>query len=296
MIGEAMVGRRWVAVVAAGVVMLLLGPGVSAQARVMGAGPTHQPLTGSGQTAALYWTSFEDPGGTISKANLNGTGGHVIVSGQAAPVGITVDCSHIYWADFDAGTIKEASLDGRWVKTLVSGQSYPVGVAVYRNHIYWANSQPVGGGTIMRANLNGTAVTTLVTGQSNPQGITVDSSHIYWADPSGGIHGTIGRSSLDGTGVTTLVTGQFAGPSGVAVDSSHIFWTNESTVMTANLDGTDITGLPDGGTTLTEITIYGSHIYWVDEAGKINEAKLDGTGATTLISGLKIPYGVAVGP
>jgi hypothetical protein len=255
-------------------------------------------LTGTGVRAALYWTTDIEPeAGTISKANLDGTGAHVIVSGLDDPAGVAVNSTHIYWADFRAGAIMEASLNGTGVKTLVTGQNSPVGVAVSGSHIYWADSQPVGAGTIMEASLDGTGVTTLVTGESNPQGVAAGGSYIYWADPSGGVHGMIDRANLDGTGVTTLVGSQVRGPAGMAVNSSHIYWTNGSTVMAANLDGTGVTILVQASAFAINdgVAIDSIRIYWAD-LGKINEANLDGTGPTTLVTQVNTASFVAVGP
>jgi hypothetical protein len=45
------------------------------------------------------------------------------------------------------------------------------------------------------------------------------------------------------------------------------------------------------------LAVGSSHIYWPDPyGGTIKEANLDGTGVTTVASGLFDPSGVAVGP
>ena len=40
----------------------------------------------------------------------------------------------------------------------------------------------------------------------------------------------------------------------------------------------------------------GRHLYWTDVSGTINEANLDGTGVTTLVTDQGGPFGVAVSP
>jgi len=76
----------------------------------------------------LYWANFG--AGTIVEASLDGTGAHVIASGQKSPEGVAVDARHLYWANNHAGTIVEASLDGTGAKVIASGQGRAVEVAV----------------------------------------------------------------------------------------------------------------------------------------------------------------------
>ena len=64
----------------------------------------------------LYWAN--NGAGTIVEANLDGTGAHVIASGQKSPEAVAVDASHLYWTNFGAGTIMEASLDGTGAKAI----------------------------------------------------------------------------------------------------------------------------------------------------------------------------------
>ena len=64
------------------------------------------------------------------QASLDGTGAHVIASGQNFPEGVAVDARHLYWANNHAGTIVEASLDGTGAKVIASGQGRAVEVAV----------------------------------------------------------------------------------------------------------------------------------------------------------------------
>ena len=50
---------------------------------------------------------------------------------------------HLYWANADAGTIVKANLDGSGPQIIVTGQSTPVGVAVGGSHVYWADQSSV---------------------------------------------------------------------------------------------------------------------------------------------------------
>jgi Low-density lipoprotein receptor repeat class B len=196
--------------------------------------------TGSGH---VYWTTLD---GTILEANLDGSGAHAIVTGQA-PSGLAVDSSHLYWTDVGspqnpAGSVWEASLNGTGAHAIVTGQPEDMGqIAVGASYIYWAASTNFsdGSGAIWEANLDGTSPHAVVTGQNSPQGVAVDSSHIYWAnhEDSNGNPGAIWEASLDGASPQPFIGSD--NPGGVAVDGSRIYWTDSAngTINQANLDG-----------------------------------------------------------
>ncbi len=139
--------------------------------RVLGAAP--------GQ---IYWVSQDE----IWAAGLDGTSPHAIVTGQAAPAGIAVNSSHLYWADNGDGdgTIWEANLDGTSPHIIFTGQREAGTTTVTPSHIYWANEGGAGdrAGTIWAASLDGSNPHTIVTGQTLPAGVAADASHVYWAD------------------------------------------------------------------------------------------------------------------
>ena len=70
----------------------------------------------------IYWISSFDH--TIMRANLDGTGQQVILSGLNEPSGLALDANSgkIYWTDWDA-TIHVANLDGSGAKTLMNAPS-----------------------------------------------------------------------------------------------------------------------------------------------------------------------------
>jgi virginiamycin B lyase len=129
--------------------------------------------------AHVYWANYNPR--AIGRANLDGsatTASFIPVSTTSQLGGVTVNATHIFWADL-GGTV---------------GSMAPIG----------------------RANLDGTGANpNFITGATNPDGLAVDGSHIYWAN-SGST--TIGRANLDGTGVNQgFITGA-ASPTGVALD------------------------------------------------------------------------------
>lgn len=99
--------------------------------------PVMAPNTGRATGVAVfngqvYWTLYEY--GEVWKANLDGTGATLLVSGQTNPDYIaldpTIDSSHIYWTNQNGGTIMRANLDGSNPIALISGQTSPTGIAL----------------------------------------------------------------------------------------------------------------------------------------------------------------------
>jgi phosphodiesterase/alkaline phosphatase D-like protein/streptogramin lyase len=205
---------------------------------ILGAGSNLQGV--AVDSSHIYWGSAS--GGTIGRANLDGTGVNPsFITGASNVQGVAVDAGHIYWSNFGFHTIGRANLDGtgvnqNFIDTTVSDAAF--GVAVDAGHIYWANEGLADG--IARANLDGTGVNqTFITGLNAPYGMAVDAGHVYWTDSTDNV---VGRANLDGTGVSkSFITGA-ATPVGVAVNATHVYWVNNqnSTIGRANLDGSGV--------------------------------------------------------
>jgi virginiamycin B lyase len=292
--------RRWWAPTAVGATAIAMAVLATAAPALAAGDPTTAAAPTSGH---VYWATIDLNGlpGTIGRANLNGTMvNQSFIPGATQPSGsqdVTVDATHIYWADQRAGTIGRANLDGTGVdpnfitgldtKTLIGpfGNLTPAGVAVDAGHIYWTSYAT---GTIGRANLDGTRVhQKFITGAANPIGVAVDAGHVYWTNNR---TGAIGQANLDGTGVNqTFIGGLGSGvlaSGGMAVDAAHVYWTNGQTIGRANLDGTTadptfITGAGVPG----DVDVDAGHVYWSNQdtltptgqVSGIGRANLDGT-------------------
>jgi hypothetical protein len=116
--------------------------------------------------------------------------------------------------------------------------------------------------------------------------ITVTAASIYFMDSSDEI---LGKLSLDGTGTVTTVK-DMAGMAGVGIayDETHNkIYTSDFTdadtpngrILRMNLDGTGLDtiarGILDPYGIALDVT--GGKIYWVDDAGNVSRANLDGT-------------------
>jgi hypothetical protein len=224
-------------------------------------------------SANIYWTNLS--GGTIGRANIDGTGvNESFIAGANAPNGVAVGGGHIYWSN-EAGTIGRANIDGTGVnESFITEASVPNGLAIDGGHVYWTNE---GTNTIGRANIDGTGVNqSFITGASAPFGVAVNSNSIYWAN-----HGVI------------TMLGE---PLGVAVDGNHVYWANSAAIGRANLDGSfpdqsfiTVLGAPFG------VAVDSNHVYWTKFNGTIGRANLDGSSPDqTFLTVLGEPIGVAV--
>jgi Low-density lipoprotein receptor repeat class B len=178
---------------------------------------TGWPSTATTFTGRTLAPSCRPPSpGSIGRANLDGTSpNQSFISSVDGPVGVAVDGTHIYWANFSTDSIGRANLDGSSPdQSFITGASDPVAVAVDGNHIYWANN---GTSSIGRANLDGTSPNpNFITVLFSPTGVAVDGNHVYWSEA---VFRTIGRANLDGTSPNqNFITGA-SSPRGLAVGS-----------------------------------------------------------------------------
>ncbi len=252
----------------------------------------------------LFWANYI--GGSIGRANLNGTGvDEAFVGAGDGPCGVAVYGGHIYWGEEHGEAIGRANLNGTGVDLnfISAGVSAvaaaagggPCGVAVYGGNIYWTDCCG-SGDSIGRANLSGTGVEPkFITGLyepagGGPEGVAVGAGHIYWANWSFSVPmTTIGRANLDGTHVDQKFVTGANNPGMVSIGAGHLDWTNSgpwtsgqivhTTIGRANLDGTDvdenfITGTDDS----VGLVIYGGYVYWAnygnDVGTTIGRAKL----------------------
>ena len=178
----------------------------------------------------MYWT--DSTAGSINRADLDGSGTEVLVTGIVSPKGIVLlDGRKIYWTDSGTNKIQAANLDGSQIEDIVTGLDYPGDIALDMDgsKIYWTNSRS---GIIQRSNFNGSQVEEFGTGSSG--GIAIDSerSRLVWTNATSSWDISFMQRPLNGSrGEAIVGTIEFETYGGgrigaIALDSimDRIFW------------------------------------------------------------------------
>ncbi len=123
---------------------------------------------------SMYWTDANsggsNPGGTIWRADLNGSNLEKVMDTPMHPFGISLDiaANHMFYAQSRSG-IWRANLDGSNAVLLVSESSvWEFDLDLDNGHIYFGD-----GDGISRANLDGTAVTQVISGIGRVRGLAL---------------------------------------------------------------------------------------------------------------------------
>ena len=222
----------------------------------------------------LYWGERSKIGGTIKRANFDGTNVEALVSISSVPRGIAIDSVEetLYWTNSDL-QIQAATLNGEDISTVIQLEEdileesetecetefvfllFPIvwddcdtkiihtnltsptdiAVDIVNDRLYWTEFS----GRIRRVNLDGTGLDTLLSDIGSPYGIVVADNKIYWAEEIDENSGKIQRANPNGTNIETLVTVQGL-PTGISVDTEtgKIYWANSL----GGIQRTDING------------------------------------------------------
>jgi hypothetical protein len=180
----------------------------------------------------VYWLN-RGGGGSIGRANLDGSGAGLLNTGGAsfaAPSGLAIDPvgGKIYWGNSESGngSIGYANLSGSG-----GGLLKPLGATVEPNgltidpangRVYWTN---FAADKISSARLDGSGAQDLDTSGATvdgPEGVAVSAARVYWANRTGS---SIGYAGIDGGGGGTADLNQFVSkPIGLATDGGAVYW------------------------------------------------------------------------
>jgi len=229
------------------------GPEIVSTLRGGPSGVAADPVTG-----LLYWLDVLEVSGSLWSRGVEGSS--EIYSGlgcaTSAITDLVVDPDDGFayiGINGDCGIeILKGDLSGNNLSNFLSDPSLaesPQFMALDRagRKLYWVSTPPISG--VRRSNLDGTAWETVLDHQSN--GIDVDPSgtFLYWAISSPGGPGSIHRYDLH-SGVDTLIIESEGDPFDVATDASgdRIFWTERSAgrIRVANSDGSDVQDVLSG--------------------------------------------------
>jgi sugar lactone lactonase YvrE len=196
----------------------------------------------------MYWTQrdFTLDIGFIYRANLDGTDVETLsVSQPSFPRGIALDLKNekMYWTDRGRSAVYRADLDGANRELITfSPDIQPEGIAldIANEKIYFTVQ---GSGKIYRINYDKSGLERIIRFSDSPGfahniALDLESKKMYWLGSRNGIQ----RMNLDGTEIEDLVKGTFECRAGIALNLNNkkIFWKNEQTILSANLDGSEV--------------------------------------------------------
>ena len=199
----------------------------------------------------VYWSEHGSDGGTIKRANFDGTSTESLVTLPTTPQSITVDTvrKKLYWGDTFEGKIQTVDLNGGNIQTIirVDDDIRHIAVDAEGAKLYWVDSRL----RFLRVNLDGTSIETILTRYylfrnrtGRVGGIAIADGKIYWTEGQNSsissiAGGIIYRANLNGANLETLAT-PLGRPTGVAVDTVNgkVYWA----LLHGGIQRTDING------------------------------------------------------
>ena len=173
-------------------------------------------------------------------------------SGVEGAMNIAVGGGKVYWTEMtgeSSGTINSAKLDGSGVKELKKIKAVPMGIAVDTagDKLYWTNSR----GRIQSADLDGSGIENVMLDLPGPMDIAVARGLLYWTqyDETDG-EGNVGIANATGRGTPKYISTGADAPGSIAIGGNKVYWTemtgsNAGTINSASLNGSGATELND---------------------------------------------------
>ena len=232
-------------------------------------------------------TTTRDTGTTTPRTEINPV---VQVNASQRPPMLWVDGGKIY------------ALVGADVEEFGSGVEGAMNIAVGGGKVYWTEMTGESSGTINSAKLDGSGVKELKKIKAVPMGIAVDTAgdKLYWTNSRGRIQ----SADLDGSGIENVML-DLPDPMDIAVARGILYWTQyDATEGEGNVGIANATGrgtpkyISTGADAPGSIAIGGNKVYWTEmtgsNAGTINSASLNGSGAEELNDIRAVPMGIGV--
>ena len=196
------------------------------------------------------------------------------------------------------GNVIRMNMDGSHTSTIASGfGTSSMFVRVAPNGKLWVGSYF--NSDIYEMNTDGSNKHTVITGLSSyPDDVAFDGfGHVYVSSEGGGIW----KMSMDGSNRQQIVTSAGHDVWALSYDhAGHLYFANgyQHGGYRVNLDGSGLTEVVTGGTTLESVNVLPDrHIIWSDYgAGTLFETNADGSNPLTIASSLSTPETTIVTP
>lgn len=249
----------------------------------------------SATSAQIYFSENQE----IRVIPMGDTESQILIDSHAYGLAVDLSGEHIYWSESSAfgAEIKRADLDGSNV-TVINDQSESArGLALDfgNSKIYWVDL--INDGKILRADLSGENMEILVAGESDgftdgtlDLSLDLENEKMYWVK-----RGAVMRANLDGSNIETAVEiTSYVQPPSVEVNprDGYVYWidTSRNNIMRASIETGEASTLISADAPFgISVDVENDLIFWIDDfymegAGQLNVANLDGTGAEIITS------------
>ncbi|XP_072048200.1 uncharacterized protein [Amphiura filiformis] len=186
--------------------------------------------------------------------------------------------------------ILTAHQNGSGVETVLDlpATSHPVGIYIKQQKIFWTEKLDR---TINRTDINGLGSNAIVT-DTDARKITGHDSFIYWAE-----HDTnsVKKAAIDGSGVSTVISGLHKVRAITIDENERVLYaanyvgeteTENARIMRYDLDTNDQSDIYNAGIKISDITILGDLLLFVDDSS-LNATNKNGSSLVPLnVTGL----------
>ncbi|MFO0678180.1 MAG: hypothetical protein U0169_16715 [Polyangiaceae bacterium] len=137
----------------------------------------------------VYWTTVD--GRVLRSSRFGGCATsqcvETIARDQAGAGSVTVDSTHVYWANEKTGVVVRANKETLAMEAFVSGRGKPGNLTVDYGGVYFTVEGTNGRTEIAKGLLSGDGVIVLGTSAHPVGNIAVDATAIYWTDRTDGV-------------------------------------------------------------------------------------------------------------
>lgn len=225
--------------------------------------------------AHVYFTASTD--GNVMRVDPDGSNLMLLAPNQSQPMAIATDGANAYFVDPIGQNVTSVGIDGSNLQIIASGLNNPVAITYQGGMLYWVTQND---GAVVESTPDGLTQTVLAMGETLPMQIVSDGVNAYWSASQG-----LRMASIDGTTLlpTTLIAD--VGVSAVGSDGTFAYWADMGLIQRVMPDGTQQTSCSQSPTPANGIVSDGSNVYWIDQAGNVKRAAVDGSSLTVLAGG-----------